>query len=217
MANTGNSTNLKATAGPISNPFPYSLPLQPTQTFSGALLPILVTEYDPSGRFRVPVTYDYNLTVEHQVMKDVAVRIAYVGSMSRHQFVNLELNPVVNTAQSATLTDNQRRPYNTAPVAGPCASAVGCATEFTNIVEASMSGSASYNSLQTTVEKKMSHGLSVLANYTWSKAMDDLPYVLGVSNDENLNAGESYVYPIYPANTTGLTPGSVVPDERRWI
>ena len=56
-----------------------------------------VNEYDPSGNFRVPVTYDYNLTIEQQLPGNWATRLAYVGSASRHQFVELEVNPAVNT------------------------------------------------------------------------------------------------------------------------
>jgi hypothetical protein len=84
--------------------------------------------------------------------------------------------------------------------------AAGCAASYTQIVEASMSGSGGYNSLQATLDKRMSNGLSLLLNYTWSRALDDLPYALGVSNTEDLNAGESYVYPVYPAGVSGGTP-----------
>ena len=53
-------------------------------------------EYDPSGNFDVPVTYAFNATLERQLTSSWATRVAYVGSRSRHQFVNLELNPAVN-------------------------------------------------------------------------------------------------------------------------
>jgi hypothetical protein len=191
------------TAGPIANPFPYTLPFASTQTFP---TPLTVTEYDPSGNFRVPVTDDYNLTFEQQFLPSLAMRLAYVGSVSRHQFVNLELNPAVNNGTS--LSTNQRRPYNTPPFVGPCTASTGCKADYAQIIEASMSGAGNYNSLQATLEKRMSHGLSLLLNYTWSKAMDDLPYSLGVSNDEDLNAGESYVYPVYPAGGSNWYPAN---------
>ena len=77
-----------------TNPFPFTLPFPSTQVFPNAFH---LDEYDPSGNFQVPVTYDFNLTVERQIIASWAVRVAYVGSGSRHQFVNLELNPSVNT------------------------------------------------------------------------------------------------------------------------
>jgi Carboxypeptidase regulatory-like domain len=202
--NTGTAAAGGATAGPINNPFPYTTPFPANYVFPR---PITLLEYDPSGRFRVPVTNDYNLTVEQQIFNSLAFRLAYVGSASRHQFINLDINPSVNTGTS--LSADQRRAYNTPPFVAPCTTAAGCKANYTHIVEASMSGSGNYNSLQATLEKRMSHGLSLLANYTWSKAIDDLPYQIGVSNVEDLNAGESYVYPLYPAGASTWNPPNI--------
>ena len=193
--------------GAYANPFPFTLPFPSTKVFPNAFQ---LGEYDPSGNFQVPVTYDYNLTVERQVASSWAVRLAYVGSGSRHQFVNLELNPAVNTGSG--LSTNQRRVYNTAPTVGPCTTATGCATSYSNILLASMSGNAHFNSFQATLDKKMQHGLSLLANYTWSKSYDDMPQATRVSNTEDLNAGDSYVYPLYPANAVGVPSAAIVPD-----
>ena len=193
--------------GAYPNPFPFTLPFASSKVFPNAFQ---LGEYDPSGNFQVPVTYDYNLTIEHQLAASWAMRLAYVGSGSRHQFVNLELNPAANTGSG--LSTNQRRVYNTAPTVGPCTTATGCATSYSNILLASMSANAHYNSFQATLEKKMSRGLSLLANYTWSKSYDDMPQATRVSNTEDLNAGESYVYPLYPAGAIGIPAGAVVPD-----
>jgi hypothetical protein len=193
--------------GSYANPFPFTLPFPSTQVFPNAFQ---LAEYNPTGNFQVPVTYDYNLTIERQLAPSWAIRVAYVGSGSRHQFVNLDLNPSVNTGSG--LSTNARRVYNTAPSVGPCTTSVGCATSYSDILEAAMIGNAHYNSVQATLEKKMRHGLSLLANYTFSKSYDDMPQATRVSNTEDLNAGESYVYPLYPANATGIPAASYVPD-----
>jgi len=193
--------------GAYPNPFPFTLPFPSNKVFPNAFQ---LGEYDPSGNFQVPVTNDYNLIVEQQLASSLVMRLAYVGSASRHQFVNLELNPSVNTGSG--LSTNQRRVYNTAPTVGPCTTSAGCATSYSQIIEASMSGSSHFNSLQATLEKRMSHGLSILANYTWSKSYDDLPQATRVANTEDLNAGESYVYPLYPANAVGIPAAARVAD-----
>ena len=54
----------------------------------------------------------------------------------------------------------------------------------------------------------MSHGVQFLANYTWSKSIDDMPQATRDSNTEDLNAGESYVYPLYPANMANAPAGA---------
>jgi hypothetical protein len=182
---------------------------------------IEVNEYDPSGNFHVPVTYDYNLTLEQQLSGGMAMRLAYVGSASRHQFVELEINPSVNTATNTgtatapkltfpggTSAANARRVYESAPTVGPCLTTVGCNESYSQIVEAAMIGDAHFNSLQATLVKRMSHGLQFMANYTWSKSYDDMPQATRDSNTEDLNAGESYVYPLYPANASNMPAGA---------
>jgi hypothetical protein len=193
--------------GSIANPFPFTLPLASTQVFPSG---ILVDEYDPSGNFQVAVTYGYNLTVEQQLAPSWSMRLAYVGAGSRHQFVNLDINPSVNNGSG--LSTNARRVYNTAPTIGPCPTTGTCKSSYAQIIQAAMIGSAGYNSLQATLEKKMSHGLSFLLNYTFSKSLDDLPQATRVGNTENLNAGESYVYPLYPSNATGVAAAAIVSD-----
>src|SRR5439155_5442183 len=41
---------------------------------------------------------------------------------------------------------------------------------------------SSYHSLQLSLERRMTHGVTVLANYTWSKSIDDLPPGGGVTD-----------------------------------
>jgi hypothetical protein len=190
-----------------SNPFPFTLPFPSNKVFPNGML---VDEYDPSGNFDVPVTYDFNVTLEHQLTRTLAMRLAYVGSRSRHQFVNLELNPSVNTGSG--LSTNARRVYASAPTVGPCTTNTGCKASYSQIVEAAMMGNANFNSMQATLDKKFSHGLSILANFTWSKSFDDMPQATRVSNTEDLNAGESYVYPDYPQGASNIPAAAYVSD-----
>ena len=192
--------------GAVSNPFPFTLPFPKDQVFPNAFQ---VAEYDPSGNFQIPVTNDFNLIVEQQLATNWSMRLAYVGSTSRHQLVNLEVNPAVNNGIGST---NQRRVYNTAPVVGPCITSAGCNTSYSQIVQTAMIGNAHYNSLQATLQKTMTHDFSVLLNYTFSKSYDDMPQATRVSNTEDVNPGESYVYPLYPSNAVNIPAASYVTD-----
>jgi hypothetical protein len=80
------------------------------------------------------------------------------------------------------------------------------------MVVASMSGASRFHSMQTSLEKKMAHNFSLLVNFTWSKSLDDMPQATRVSNTEDLNAGESYVYPLYPSNAVGVPAAAIVSD-----
>jgi hypothetical protein len=210
------------TTGAYTNPFPFTLPFAKSQVFPNQ---IQVNEYDPSGNFRVPVTYDYNLTIEQQLPSSMALRLAYVGTASRHLFVNLEVNPAVNDATNTgtatapvlsypggTSADAARRIFNVAPTVGPCLTTTGCNENYSQIVEAAMIGNAHFNSFQATLLKRMAHGLQFMANYTWSKSYDDLPQATRDSNTEDLNAGESYVYPLYPSNAVNIPAAAMVND-----
>ena len=106
------------------------------------------------------MAYNYNLTLERQIGAYV-VRVAYVGSRTTHGQRGWELNPSVYSPGATTATTNARRPFQ------PYGSISMMATD----------GLANYNSLQTSVNKRLSHGFTVLANYTYSKSIDDYSQV----------------------------------------
>ena len=153
----------------ISNPFPP--PAKPLPSFQFVPTPILVVTYDPraNSRMDAPVTYNYNLTVEHQFAYDILGRVAYVGSQSRHQTETAELNPAVYIPGNALSTD-QRRTFNGNPVgAAPTGS-----TQYGSIGQGTQDLNGNYNSLQITGQRRVK-SLTILANYTYSKALDDVP------------------------------------------
>jgi len=71
--------------------FPSPFPAPTNFAYIPPFNEIAVT-YDPTGNYRVPVVYAYNLSVEHELPSNSLVRLAYVGSLSRHiletQFLN---------------------------------------------------------------------------------------------------------------------------------
>jgi hypothetical protein len=48
--------------------------------------------------------------------------------------------------------------------------------DFTSAIQDEAAANSIYNSFQATVEKRFAKGFSVLANYTWSKAIDPVSY-----------------------------------------
>src|SRR5262249_23092114 len=54
-----------------------------------------------------------------------------------------------------------------------------------SIVQTESSASSTYHSFQTTLTKRLSHGLSILSAYTWSKAIDDATDPIGFAGDNN--------------------------------
>ena len=100
--------------------------------------------------FRLPITQSWTASVEQQLTKDVALHLAYVGSKSYHQTVNIDKNPGIYA------NGGNRTTY----------------PNFSTITEDTSLGTASYNSLQVGIEKQISHGLELQSNFTWSKDLD---------------------------------------------
>lgn len=110
--------------------------------------------YDPV--IKPPYTMTYSLGIEHQVSANMAATVTYVGNLTRH----MELYGAPNTAPGLWRPGTNTNPFNPFPDLG-------------GIGEVHFGGVSTYNSLQAKLEKRYSHGLSFLATYTWSHALDD--------------------------------------------
>jgi hypothetical protein len=179
----------------IANPFPAPQPPPAT----AAIPPQAFLTYDPFSGFQDPVTYSYNLALEQRMSSSLTGRLAFVGEESRHQWENIELNPFVNGA----------RLYNKTPT---CTASNSCYSQ--PITAANTGGNTNYNSMQFSIEQRMRYGLNALFNYTWSKALDDLPYNQAATS---IGAGNSYVYPYYVPNFRSLDYGPSDFDHRNVI
>ena len=168
-----------------ANPFPAQQP--PPNT--SPIPPQGFLSYDPFSGFQTPVTYSWNLSTEQQITTGLFARAAYVGSHSSHLWGPMELNPV----------QNGRRIYN------PSTCTTTANNCYTQPITAANTGSNSiFHSLQLSAEQRMHNGLTLLANYTYSKALDDLPFNAAATA---IAAGNSYVYPIYVPNFKALDYG----------
>jgi len=135
------------------NPFPFYAPRTPEQIRAYKfLLPLNVTQWNPD--MRNAIAQQWNLTLQRE-LKGWVASAAYVGSKGNHLFVQNELNPAVYGAPGRTV-DARRVYYPT----------------FSSITDYSATGNSTYHSLQLTANRRMSRGLTVLANYTWSKFLD---------------------------------------------
>jgi hypothetical protein len=159
--------------------FPTRFPAPTAFPYSPAFNEIALS-YDPSGTYKVPVTYEWNLTVEFQLPGATVGRLSYVGSRSNHILETQDYN----AASCCTTTGKAGTGLANALVNSASGGKFGTNTFST--VQADITDiNANYHSLQATFEKRMSRGLTVLANYTFSKSLDDLPFGEGVSGFDN--------------------------------
>jgi len=141
-------------------PFPATFPPAKNTPFG---FNTFVLTWDPVNKYQVPTLFNWNLTVERQLPSNVVVRAAYVGSRGTHLGETLNLNPAA-----------------VGGAGGPRLNAIAGFSAFSTVQEDLQDINSSYHALQASVEKRLSHGLTILANYTWSKSMDDLPPGAGV-------------------------------------
>jgi hypothetical protein len=148
---TPNLVNPWAAQG--GSPFPYN-PSNPRFT-----LPITANYLgEGSG---TPYVQEYNFMVQQQIGASMSLQVGYVGNVSHDLYVQRDANaPVYLPGASTSSNVNARRPY--------------LPGTFGGIYELETAGNASYNSLQASFTRRLSHGFSLLANYTWSKSIDTL-------------------------------------------
>ena len=113
--------------------------------------------YGRQYNFQTPYVQMVNLTIQDQFTNHDAVQLGYVGTMGRH-LDNLGYNN-----SPTEILPTSANPQNYIPYPNFARNAT---YETTN-------GTSSYNSMQLTYEHQLSYGLTMLANYTWSKCMSD--------------------------------------------
>jgi hypothetical protein len=156
--------------------FPSPFPAPTNFAYVPPFNEIAVT-YDPTGNYRVPAVYAWNMTVEHELPANSLVRGAYVGSLSRH----ILETQFLNAAPCCTTNGKPGTGFANALVAQASGGKFKTNT-FSNTVQADINDiNSNYNSLQFSFEKRTTHGLTFLLNYTYSKSLDDLPFGEGVS------------------------------------
>ncbi len=169
----------------LYNNFVESAPFSPTITLNGVDIqdpygsakvrnpfpPFAPVDLNPNVPFSFPMPYAYfqedwgvgysqawNMTLEQQLASDWLLRLAYVGNKGTHLQTFRERNAAVYSPTATVANTNARRPL---------------APYFASVKELADAGNSNYHSLQVTLDKRLSKSFSVLAFYTFSKAIDD--------------------------------------------
>jgi len=178
----------------LSNPYPGGLVFPPGRNsdFQTALLGLNFSAVSGAGG-SVPVVWhpayymNWNLTVQHQFPLGINLEAAYAGSHGVHVPINSDNGVNINQLPDADLSlGNQLlqevpNPFASYITSGPLSAPTVQYGQllrpfptYQNVVEsAAYIGSSSYNSLQMKLQKKFSHGGTVLGSYTFSKLLTD--------------------------------------------
>lgn len=139
----------------VANPFPPFAPVHPNASTT-FVLPLTYQYFDPN--WQLGHIDSYNFTIEHQLRPDLIARAAYVGTRGRNLQSFEEKNPAIYGPGATVSNTNQRRPL---------------APAFASLIEMTNAGLSNYNALQLTFEKRLSRRFAFVANYTFSKSLDN--------------------------------------------
>jgi hypothetical protein len=182
---------------PISSP-PYLKTLQlgfPVNSFAdpyttsnpfAQAFPEPMTLLVVARNLHLPYAQDWNLNIQRSFGQDWLLQVGYVGTTGVRLPRFIEGNPPVfvpgmsNSAafcapqsppcpMSSESNVNNRRLYSGCTLALTSPSCI-----YGSVGEIAGIANSSYNALQASLRKRFSHGLSFLASYTWSHAIDDV-------------------------------------------
>lgn len=140
----------------FSNPFP-----------SGIL------EGTPRGinpDYQQPEFYQYNLTLERELLRDLVWEIGYVGSQGRFLGLRYNINAPVPTGAVTTTGTAGTPNYVVTPVVTRRFQAQ---YSTATIQYQDQFGNSSYNALQTSLRRRAADGLTLLVSYTFSRTIDN--------------------------------------------
>jgi hypothetical protein len=171
----------------VRNPFPSGIPTIIGKSQGPAsLLGQSITAVE--GRISSAYNQMWNLAIQRQIGRSVLAQAAYVGARGVHLPLNNfnlnQLDPEFQKLGNTALAQQVANPFF-GVITDPLSALSRATVErrqllrpFPQYTGVSYSrpvvamGDSSYNALQMSLQKRFTNGLSFLANYTWSKAMD---------------------------------------------
>jgi hypothetical protein len=161
-------------ANPFYTPNPFS------QAFPEPMTLLVVAR-----NLHLPYAQDWNLNIQRSLGADWLLQIGYMGTTGVRLPRFIEGNPpvfipgvdttstgcsVANPCLNSTENNvNNRRLYSGCTLADPPTSCV-----YSSVGEIASVANSSYNALEASLRKRFGRGLSFLASYTWSHAIDDV-------------------------------------------
>src|ERR1039457_195923 len=145
---------------------------------------------------KVPTVYSFSFGIQHEIARGTTLDIAYVGTLSRHLVTSHDINAIpYGTAFTRAAQDPANYAGGVVPAVEPNLNPIYSAAglEFSGIYAyghpastnallvpykgygqisyMKFDGTSNYNSLQASLQRRFSKGLTFGAVYTWSKSL----------------------------------------------
>jgi hypothetical protein len=168
---------------PFPQPFPtpQSFPMFPAYSPTSA-----TTVYAVSPYFQPAVIQQYSLNLQTEVQEGWLLEVGYVGTHGLHLVRQRSLNQALFAS-----AENPIRGVSTNTVANIASRLPVLGVPPDSGVEMESEGGSSYNGLEVSMTKRLSHGFQFLASYTFSKTLDtDGADINSTSSGNGLTLGD---------------------------
>ena len=131
---------------------------------------------------KTPYMENYNLNIQHQFSRNIALQVGYVGSQGHRLLRFFDIN---QPSQQAIWSADCNGQTPVAPYTQPCSGPGVGIQDFTvprnygnprgavYIFQENSTGKSFYHSLQTSLKMTNYHGFTSNVNYVWSKSLDN--------------------------------------------
>jgi hypothetical protein len=168
---------------PFPQPFPtpQSFPMFPAYSPTST-----TTVYAVSPYFRSAIIQQYSLNLQTEVPEGWLLEVGYVGTHGSHLVRQRSLNQALSAS-----AENPIRGVTTNTVANIALRLPILGIPPDSGVEMESEGASSYNGLEVSMTKRLSHGFQFLASYTFSKTLDtDGADINSTSSGNGLTLGD---------------------------
>jgi len=169
--------------GPFSNPYlgrsDFNLITDNTIGTQQAIFPTPVLIETLDETYKTPLTYNWNVTFERELITALTARAAYVGSRSMNGRRTVQLNPAVFTPGDTRGTDARR---------------LFASANIGQVNLQKQDRESIYNGMQLTLTKRYSRGFTVTSNYTLSRVEGNFGDDVIPWNEFNLDKHDPLVW-----------------------
>ena len=126
--------------------------------------------------FKVPSYQDFNISVQHELMRNTVLEVGFVGTRGTHLLGDTDLNQPTVAARLANPNSD--------------ANALVNFPGFGSIRSRNPIFTSNYNSLQVSLNRRLTNGLTLGVAYTWSKLLTTNPQDrdLGIQNTYDIKS-----------------------------
>ncbi|HLG96538.1 MAG TPA: carboxypeptidase-like regulatory domain-containing protein [Bryobacteraceae bacterium] len=203
-----------ATGKSVPNRFPFVAPQKGSAVDFSQFEPLSINVVSPN--LTAPYAMNYNINIQRELPGSMIAQIGYFGSQGRHLEVTYEGNPITPAGQAACAADpkciadrnNQSVDYPTHTLYAP-------GDIFASVGTQATVGDSHYNSLQASLQKRLSRGLFFQLSYTYSHSIDDTS---GYENSAGYGPSGSYIgFSPNPYNLEGFYGDSTFDARHRFV